>query len=149
MSLNLSWILGKQPRSIKNVLIVEDDCMLKPLLARLLYEINQKAGLKWVTSVAEAQSALLEEHFDLIVTDIILEGDETGIDLQKYCIENYPDSPVVVVSSLPKSKIEEQMGYRLDNRVYLSKPIDPQIFNIKVKAAVEHRWFEKMGALLF
>ena len=73
-------LFGKRKRIVKRVLIIEDE----PLTAFDNEMILQDCGLEVVAThddFEEALAALDREQVDLILSDVRLRGDRTGIDL--------------------------------------------------------------------
>lgn len=82
---------------ISTVLIVEDET----ILAITLKQIFQSLGIHVVgmaASYSDAVSKTLDLHPDLIVMDINLASDETGVDAAE-TIRNFSVSPIVFQSS--------------------------------------------------
>jgi len=117
------------PTQHRKVLIVEDDLEMCMVLDRVLTTTDQHVMVDWATSVDEAISRLQEKAaqsitrpYDLILADIFLEGQSTGIDLWKLCQEEFPDVPVVVTSSLPLEKFFALVGRGNIAPPFLAKP---------------------------
>jgi CheY-like chemotaxis protein len=89
----------------KRVLVVEDDTSLMPALARMIESINPEASVEWVTNAEEALHLLRKglkfgrSHvFDLILSDIVLDGEHSGIDLMEACRQAELKSKVILTS---------------------------------------------------
>jgi DNA-binding NtrC family response regulator len=108
---------------MKNILVVEDDELLKPILARVLYSIDDKMSIKWVTNFEEAKKALIHDIYDLVISDVILDGDQSGLELYRHCGAYHPDTLLLIISSLSREMLEELLGAEIDPACYLSKPI--------------------------
>ena len=145
----LEWFLNSRPRTPKNVLVVEDDEVMKPIFARALYQLNDRLNLSWAPSVREAQRFLEAGPFDLVITDVCLEGDGTGMDLQRYLSEKFPDVPVVVTSGLSREAILSREGVDVDERDFIPKPVNLQLCLDKIHGVIERRWFSKAGTSIF
>ena len=80
------------------VLLVDDD----PSMCELLCLRLSKRGfdVAWHTGGAEALARLLAEDFDVVVTDLQMEGMD-GLELCERIVANRPDVPVVVMTAHP------------------------------------------------
>ncbi len=75
-------LFGKRERTIRRILIVEDE----PLVAFDNEHMLREAGYEVVATVdnlAEATRVLQEEELDLVLTDIKLSGDGDGMDVAR------------------------------------------------------------------
>jgi DNA-binding response OmpR family regulator len=75
-------LFGKRQRTIRRILIVEDE----PLVAFDNEHLLSEAGYEVVATVdslAEATRVIQEEELDLILTDIKLNGDGDGMDVAR------------------------------------------------------------------
>jgi DNA-binding NtrC family response regulator len=143
------WLLNWKPHPPRRVLVVEDDELAKPILARILYSLNDELSLTWVKNAKAAKRCLEKEAFDLVITDVVLEGEGTGMDIHRYCSRHCPETAVVITSGLSREAIEKKTGHRVDDLAYMQKPIVPRISREKIKGVIERRWFSKVSALLF
>jgi two-component system, response regulator PdtaR len=84
------------------VLLVEDDVMLRYVLAHRLREGHEV----YEAATADEALAILKSivTVDIVVTDVQMPGSMSGLDLTTYIRESFPSLPVVVVSgnSIPK-----------------------------------------------
>ncbi len=115
--------------SVNRILIVEDDVSLTNLLTGVLEEIAPNVSIDWATSGEEAEHYLEREGevfgsspYDLIIADIFLEGDITGLDIWKLCDRKYPDVNILVTSSLPIEKFVSCLKNEYSCPQYLPKP---------------------------
>jgi len=114
------------------IYIVEDNLLmasvLKHLLTRMGYEICGSAD-----NYTKAVRELRKNDADLVITDIMLTGKKTGIDIGNY-IKKHLDIPFIYLSSVTESDIIKQaMDSSPGN--YLFKPVNKPalaeaIFNI-------------------
>ncbi len=107
------------------VLIVEDESESEWLIASTLRSVKKNADLKWVKSTEEAENLLKSgEHYDLIIADHYLKGEETGLDLWKSCYKKYRNIPFMMTSALTEKVFVRLAGPQLPRPVFLHKPID-------------------------
>lgn len=116
-------------KTLNNVLIVEDDTSLAHLLWLVLERMAPNVKVDWVTSGEEAKYNLSsgeedmgECPYDLVIADIFLDGDITGLDIWKICDSHYPETNILVTSSLPTDKFASCLKNEFDCPPYLPKP---------------------------
>jgi len=90
------------PESIVKILIVDDEESVRLLLSRIMSGNGYDYCL--VAGAAEARRALENEHFDLILCDVKMPG-ENGIGLIKDVRKKYPDTAVMMVTAVDDPEI--------------------------------------------
>lgn len=110
-------------------LIVEDDLAYKPLWDFILRKVDQKFSFDWVTSVNEAELLIKKSlqsgrPYDLIIADIFLDGNETGIDLWRKHGITYNN--MVLVSSIEYERLIRDLRQETYVPPYLKKPLNVQ-----------------------
>lgn len=103
------------------VLIVEDDILLSEQLEQFLIEMGYKAFAK-AASYQDAISELSQKLPDLILIDIHLKGNKTGIDLAAHIHEHFQIPFIFVTSYKDRQTIEAAKQYQ--PYAYLIKPFD-------------------------
>jgi two-component system response regulator HydG len=116
-------------------LIVDDDramCeMLVGALSRRGYEVVARG------SAEEALEVLKTEDFDVIVTDLNMQG-TTGLELCQKVVENRPDVPVVVVTAF--GSLETAVGaIRAGAYDFVTKPFEMEDIALTLGRAVSHK----------
>lgn len=112
------------------VLVVEDDFAMQPLWERIIHAVSPRAIIRWAHS-EEGAEALIEnrrqagESFDLIVTDIFLDGERNGVDLwKKYGGE---ETLFLFTSGISPKEFSKMIGdYENEYPVLLQKPVRPR-----------------------
>ncbi len=107
-----------------NIYIVEDE----PLISAALKHIILSAGHKIIgisTSYADAIVKLKHNKIDLVVTDILLEGTETGVDLARY-INEHLRIPFIYQSSVSDPEIINA-ALKTGPLAYLVKPVNKMV----------------------
>lgn len=84
-----------------NVLVVEDDSDIVPLIDRALRAIHPCYSLFWTSDTESAREALRSQDFDAVIADYTLDGGGTGWGLLKEVRRLCPDAHVGLVSALP------------------------------------------------
>ena len=105
---------------IDHILIVDDEESLRLTFEMLL----KRAGYESVTGVSsfeEALAAIEQEDFDLIISDIVLQG-ASGIDLLRQVKEMGQTCPVVMITGYPNIETAAE-AVRLGAFDYVPKPV--------------------------
>ncbi len=104
----------------KQILLVDDDESIRWVLNETLTDL----GLKVVQtdSVTNAIEQLEQQSFDLLISDVRMPG-ASGIDLLKYCQQQHPDLPVIIMTA--HSDLDSAVtAYTKGAFEYLPKPFD-------------------------
>jgi CheY-like chemotaxis protein len=120
----------------KKILYLDDDMQSRLLVKHL---IGKNYHLTLVPDAEEALKRLKQEVFDLILLDIRLEGEMTGIDVLKK-IRQMPWHEGVPVIALTAFAFEEDKRYLLASGFtdYVPKPIDIRAFKDKIYDYIEN-----------
>ena len=97
------------------ILLAEDDSSLRAFLGRAL----ERAGhtLRTAADGYEAEEALEEGGYDLLLTDIVMPGPD-GIEVARRAAERYPDMRIVFITGFAAVALTAPEGSKV-----LSKPI--------------------------
>jgi DNA-binding response OmpR family regulator len=96
--------LGRTPKAIRSVLVVEDE----PLVAFDNEHVLETAGYRVAATVEDyehAVSVIEEDEVDLVIADIALHGDKTGIDVARHAHSR--GLPVLFVTGACPTHVEE------------------------------------------
>ncbi|NJL25830.1 MAG: hypothetical protein HC902_12080 [Calothrix sp. SM1_5_4] len=116
--------------SAKSLLVIEDDLSLIQFMDLIVDSV--RPGLQWeyVTSGEEALELIRRRGrahggapYDLVITDIFLEGDATGFDVWMDCQELYPEMPFVIMSCLSFDRYFSILRGAKNCPAYLPKPL--------------------------
>jgi DNA-binding NtrC family response regulator len=123
------------PSPSGSVLIVDDEPSMRLTLSMLL----RAEGLlvREVAGVAPAVALLEQEPFDVVITDLRMEG-EGGIDVLKTAKRVNPQTEVVILTAFGSigSAVE---AVKLGAFDYLAKPFEPEELVLVVRKALERR----------
>jgi putative two-component system response regulator len=122
----------------KRVLIVDDDASVRCLLERILKRMHREGSL--ASSAEEARRLLKEEAFDLILCDIHLPC-ESGMDLIKHVISEYPDTAIIMVSGVDDPTTVER-ALEIGVYGYIVKPFKISEVTISVSNAFRRQMLE-------
>ena len=117
---------------MKNVLIIEDEEIMRTIVAKLL----EREGIS-ATCAEDGNKAieLLEENeFDLIITDLIMPKKE-GMEVIIYLQKNHKNIPIIVITgeALGGDDVYLTMAKRHGAKYTFQKPFDHQSFLSAVK----------------
>ena len=110
----------------KKALVLEDDQTQWILWENVLRSCNPDMEIDWETSESGAETlikqAYLSGHpYDLVISDVFLEGPETGIDLWNRYGE--AANNFIFVSGISFPKFESMMSLKYGCPVYIQKPL--------------------------
>ena len=113
----------------KSVYVVEDDIELSTLMDRVLKSIDQDVSLDWSTSAEEASLTIdnacksgVRKPYDLIIADVFLDGNQSGLDFWNLCKREYPKIPVVLTSVSRLENFFPPDTDVKDRPIFLQKP---------------------------
>lgn len=118
------------------VLIVDDQPTILLMLERLL--LGQGHAVTSVTNPMDAIEKLNAFPFDLLITDIVMPGGVSGIDLAKTvkANEKLANLPIVLLSGR-REKRDIEKGVKVGVDDYIVKPIDPDLFLAKINSLLK------------
>ena len=115
------------------VLVVDDDqdaCDLMESILGKHFEVATR------TSGAQALELVADKDFDVILTDLSMEG-MTGIELCERILGTRPDVPVVVVTG--HGSMESAIAaIRVGAYDFITKPVDSKLLSLSVSRAIQH-----------
>ena len=116
--------------SNERLLIVDDDPGIRELLARYLE--REGYAVKAVADGAAADRALAQGHYDLIVLDLMLPGEDGLSLLRRWRAEGVP-VPVILLTAKGE-EIDRIVGLELGADDYLPKPCSPRELLARIRA---------------
>jgi two-component system phosphate regulon response regulator OmpR len=114
------------------VLLVDDDVRLRELLLRYLE--SQGFEARGVGDAMQMRQALDRGHFDLIVLDLMLPG-EDGLEICRRLRGQGVTTPVVMLTA-KGDEIDRIVGLELGADDYLSKPVNPRELLARIRAVL-------------
>ena len=117
------------------VLIVDDDARLRDLLSRYLME--QGFSVRAVTDSGAMDRALHREHFDLIVLDLMLPG-EDGLAVCRRLRAEDSSLPIVMLTA-KGDEVDRIVGLEMGADDYLPKPFNPRELVARIHAVMRRR----------
>ena len=116
-----------------SLLVVDDEPSICDVLRLALTRAGHR--VKTAQTVAEARTAMAEDVFNLLITDLQL-PDGDGISLLQHAKTSSPDTAVIVLTA-HGSADTAVAAMRLGAHDYLTKPFDIDELRIKVDQAIE------------
>jgi two-component system chemotaxis response regulator CheY len=107
-----------------NILIVDDDVLIREMLRLILTEggftVCGEAG-----NGATTRRLLKENPPAVVLLDIVLPGEDSGLDLLRFIKKEYPEIHVIMVSGEPSSE-RVQTAISSGARGFIVKPFNAQ-----------------------
>lgn len=117
------------------ILIVEDNVIIADDMQSMLEEIGYEI-VDNVIVYEQAEEVLRTKQVDLVLIDIILASDKTGIDLGKHIRENYDIPFIFVTSNSDRATVENAKSVQPNG--YLVKPFEQQDLYTSIEIALSN-----------
>jgi two-component system response regulator AtoC len=118
-----------------NVLIVDDDQSMAETLTKAM--TRRGFVVTWKTSAADGLELLEAQDFDVVVTDLHMEG-MNGFAFCERVTANRPDVPVVMITAFG-SLDSAVSAMRVGAYDFITKPFDVEALRLTLSRAVQHR----------
>src|SRR5689334_16485119 len=129
-----------------HILVVDDEREHAQVMCEALTRQGHDCDVTY--SLAEAKARLAKRHYDVVVTDLVMEGKRDGLEvLHAAQSEQNPPPPVVLVTAhadIPTCKQALSEG-AYD---YIEKPLDLDYFRAQVNRAAERAALQKENQIL-
>ncbi len=125
------------------ILIVEDNVIIADDMQSMLEEIGYEI-VDNVIVYEQAEEVLKNQHVDLVLIDIILASDKTGIDLGKHIREKYNIPFIFVTSNSDRATVENAKTVKPNG--YLVKPFEQQDLYTSIEIALSNFIYKGDGA---
>lgn len=124
------------------ILIVEDNVIIADDMQSMLEEIGYEI-VDNVIVYEQAVEVLKSQQVDLVLIDIILASDKTGIDLGKHIRENYDIPFIFVTSNSDRATVENAKTVKPNG--YLVKPFEQQDLYTSIEIALSNFIYGKQS----
>lgn len=114
------------------ILIVDDDARLRELLCRYLRESGLHA--KGVADGRDMDVALGRDHYDLVVLDLMLPG-EDGLALCRR-LRSQDDAIAVVMLTAKGDDVDRIVGLEMGADDYIPKPVNPRELVARIRSVL-------------
>ena len=128
-----------------NVLIIDDEQDHAQVMCEALQRQGHRCEVGY--NMAEGQARLAKKNFDVIVTDLMMEGRPEGLDVLRHSLTLVPPPPVILVTAhadIPTCKTALSEG-AYD---YIEKPLDLDYLRAQVSRAAEKAILQKQNQVL-
>jgi DNA-binding LytR/AlgR family response regulator len=125
------------------ILIVEDNVIIADDMQSMLEEIGYEI-VDNVIVYEQAVEVLKTKEVDLVLIDIILASDKTGIDLGKHIRDNYNIPFIFVTSNSDRATVENAKTVKPNG--YLVKPFEQQDLYTSIEIALSNFDYEDKGS---
>src|SRR3974390_2874512 len=128
-----------------NILIVDDEREHAQVMCEALERQGHHCDVTY--SLAEAENRLEKKKYDVVVTDLVMEGRRDGLEVLHRALALNPPPPVVLVTAhadIPTCKQALNEG-AYD---YIEKPLDLEYFRAQVNRAAEKALLQKQNQAL-
>jgi len=123
--------------SAGRVLVVEDMRVQAHLLRRLLKREGYEVDV--AMDVGSGVEALLSRDYDLVLADMVMEGERDGLELYERTQSLFgAQAPTVVILTAYGTVESAREALRAGVYDYLTKPVDHRELSVVVKHALEH-----------
>ena len=123
---------------MSTILVVDDEESVRRVLCLILTADGNDCIM--ADNAVEARDRLKEQNFELILCDNNMPG-ESGIDLVRYVISEYPDTAVIMVTAMDDPEIAERV-IKIGAYDYIVKPAGRNKVLISVTNALRRRKLE-------
>jgi two-component system, NtrC family, response regulator HydG len=117
------------------ILVIDDEEGIRFTFQSFLAEAGHQVAC--ATDYDEALASISRTEYDLIFSDIILEG-RTGLEFLRECREQFPSCPVVMVTGYPDVETASD-AVRLGAFDYIPKPIEQEALLHVTGLALQHK----------
>ena len=124
------------------ILVVDDDLRLRDLLKRYLSE--QGFNVKTVSDAAQMDRALLREHFDLMVLDLMLPG-EDGLSIARSLRAPTVAKKIGIVFLTSLGALNQKLEGLEFGDAYLVKPVDMRELAAVIRSVYRRMNFSGQG----
>jgi two-component system, NtrC family, response regulator AtoC len=118
----------------ERVLIVEDERAIQLALSALFRKEGYEVSL--AGDVPDARKLIEEGAYDLVITDLSLGGNESGMDVLRASKASRPEAPVVLITAHGSEKIAV-LAMKAGADDYVPKPFDNDEIRLVVRRALE------------
>jgi len=117
-------------KSVKRILVVDDDVRLRDLLERYLTE--QGFSIKVAADAKEMDAAISSNEIDLLVLDLMLPG-EDGLSICRRLRSKGSTMPIIMLTARG-DEVDRIIGLEMGADDYLPKPFNPRELLARINA---------------
>ncbi|MGE5610411.1 MAG: sigma-54-dependent transcriptional regulator [Bacillota bacterium] len=127
------------------ILVVDDEQDHAQVMCDALQRLGHRCDV--VYSLPEARSRLEKKRYDVVVTDLVMDGSKDGLEVLRLAKQTESAPPVLLVTAhadIPTCKQAISEG-AYD---YIEKPLDLEFFRMQVNRAAEKSLLQKQNQVL-
>lgn len=127
------------------VLIVEDDETFRAELIKVFAKIDPEIQVSTAENAEETIGFMDSQHlnpnfgYDLIISDVTLNGAATGFDLWRVCSDRYPSTYFVFMSGISAFEFLEKLKNEPRCPPFLTKPFVLSQFKNLIREVLDHK----------
>lgn len=115
-----------------NILVIDDEPLILESITRILRKIPQIHIIETAKDFQSAYNKVKSCVFDIVLTDIFLGEDFTGIDLCAAIRKDNLEIPLIIVTTIHSTKYLEY-AFNVGANDYITKPFQPKELELRVK----------------
>ncbi len=128
-----------------HILIVDDEQDHAQVMCEALQRIGHRCDVTY--NLDEARARLEKKKYDVVVTDLVMEGRRDGLEVLQLARHQQPAPPVILVTAHGAVKTyKEAMG--LGAYDFIEKPLDLEDFRAQVNRAAETALLQRQNQVL-
>ena len=131
--------MDQKEKQSYSILVIDDERSLRDTFHFFLSREGY-APVFTIGTFNEALTLLQQQEIDLVLCDIVLEG-QSGIDLLKHVRQLGIECPFIIITGYPEVETAAE-AVRLGAFDYISKPVDKETLLKSVKLALRDRYLE-------
>ena len=144
----LSYFIDAMPETETRkatILIVDDEQDHAQVMCEALQRIGHRCEVTY--NLEEATARLAKKKFDVVVTDLMMDGRRDGLEVLQLAKRQSPPPPVILVTAHGAVKTyKEAMGFGAFD--FIEKPLDLEDFRAQVNRAVETSMLQRQNQVL-
>ncbi len=137
--------MSDNPIHKAHLLIVDDEQQHAQVMSEAIERLGHRADLAF--NLAQARERLEKKNYDVVVTDLMMDGLRDGLEVLRLAGRKEPPPPVLLVTAhadVPTCRQALQEG-AYD---YIEKPLDLEFFRTQVNRAAEKAALQKQNQIL-
>jgi DNA-binding NtrC family response regulator len=127
------------------ILIVDDEEDHAQVMCEALQRIGHRCEVTY--NLAEASARFAKKKFDVVVTDLMMDGRRDGLEVLQLARQQMPAPPVILVTAHGAVKTyKEAMAFGAFD--FIEKPLDLEDFRAQVNRAVDTAMLQRQNQVL-
>src|SRR4051794_23892485 len=128
-----------------NILIVDDEREHAQVMCEALQRQGHHCDVTY--NLAEADARLAKKRYDVVVTDLMMDGRKDGLEVMHHSMQVNPPPPVILVTAHGDVSTAVQ-AVKEGAYDYIEKPLDLEYFRAQVNRAAEKASLQKQNQAL-